>query len=120
MVQHVIQSDPVIIVFLLTVHDITVGELHTVTTGTLGFDVVIDVHNIEATNVNAVLVGFVTRLARLTPNISFWFVTHSLLTKATGGLGTGRATAVRVVTDSVNNRRDRIGGYVNRSNTFGW
>jgi hypothetical protein len=70
--QHVIQGDPVIVVFLLTVHDITVGELHTVTTGTIGLKVVSDDHSIEATNVNAVLVGFAARLARLTPNNSFW------------------------------------------------
>ena len=62
--QHVIQGDPVIVGFLRTVHDIAVGELHTVTTGTLGLEVVSDAHSMEATNENAVLGGFAARLGR--------------------------------------------------------
>jgi hypothetical protein len=49
---HLLQSDPVIIVSFLAVHDITVREVHTLTTGTFRFGVVINEYNIETTNVN--------------------------------------------------------------------
>jgi hypothetical protein len=52
MPQHILQVDLAIVVVLLAVHDIVVSEVHTVTTGSLRFDVVINAHSIETTNVN--------------------------------------------------------------------
>jgi hypothetical protein len=93
--EDVMQGDPVVVVFFLAIHDIAVGELHTLTTGALGLGVISDADSIEATNVNASLGGFATNLARLTLNDSVGFVTHSGLTKPTGGLSCGQCSSSR-------------------------
>ena len=71
--KHVIQGDPVIVLFFLAIHDVTVGEQHAVTTGTFGLGVVVDAYIIEDTNTD--LCGFATRLAVL-PR-AFFLITAS-------------------------------------------
>jgi hypothetical protein len=46
--KHVIQGDPVIVLFFLVIYDVTVGEQYAVTTGTFGLGVVVDDYSIEA------------------------------------------------------------------------
>jgi hypothetical protein len=87
MPQHVLQVDPAIVVVLLTVHDIVSSEVHTVTTGSLRFDVVINSHIIETTNVN--LRTLVTRLLTRFLLERLRFVVCSLQSSVTRGIRKG-------------------------------
>jgi hypothetical protein len=114
----VIQGDPVIAVFFLAIHDLAVGELHTLTAGALDLGVLSDADSIEATNVNVLLDGFATRLARLAFDNRLGFVTRNRLTKPTGGVSCRRHSS-RMGRHGFSNGQRRSGVCDSLCNTFG-